>query len=93
MIFTTKLAHLVLVRSLLHDTICTLAIRVFSMVRFFDMHVDRADVVRMMMHRSGSGNRHGNGNRNRGGDVIDVPILFLFLMARFYWSLMVWLLN
>ena len=57
------------------------------------MHVDWADVVRMMMNRSGNGNRYGNGNRNRGGDVIDVPILFLFLMRRFHWSLVVRLLN
>ena len=57
------------------------------------MHVDWADMVRMMMHRSGDGNRYGNSNRNRGGDVIDVPILLLFFMRRFHWSLVVWLLN
>ena len=93
MIFTTELAHFVLVRSLFHDPVCTLAVRVLGMVRFFDMHVDWADVVRMMMNRSGNGNRYGNGNRNRGGDVIDVPILLLFFMRRFHWSLVVWLLN
>ena len=45
MIFTTELAHFVLVRSLFHDPVCTLAVRVLGMVRFFDMHVDWANVV------------------------------------------------
>ena len=93
MIFTTKLTHLVLVRSLLHDTICPFAVRVFGMVRFLDMHVDWADVVRVMVNRIGNGNRYGNGNRNLSGDIIDVPIFFLFLMTRCDWRLLVWLLN
>ena len=74
MIFTMKLAHFVLVRSLLHDTICTCAVFVFSMVRFFDVHVDWANVVVLMM------SRHCDGNRSRGGDNIDVPILLLFMI-------------
>ena len=53
------------------------------------MHVDWTNVVRVRMNR----NSDRNGNSDRGRDIIDVPILFFFMMRRFHWSMLVWLIN